>query len=248
MFVCQTNEFHLHEITHLQNLLRSQVEGLLISLSRDTNTYEHIERLTRKGFLLVLFDRYAEGIQASKVTVDNHAAAFQATEHLLANGCRRIGFLAGPPNLLISNQRLAGYRAALVKHGLSTSAEYIGHCDYTQENAISQTLNLMGRLPLPDGLLVVSDRIAFPAMYALKQQCVRIPEEVAVVSFNNEPLAALQVPSLTSVSQPIQEMGRETVRVFLKQVHAQGDPIAPETRVLETHLIVRESSLHRMPG
>ncbi|MBC8083049.1 MAG: LacI family DNA-binding transcriptional regulator [Hymenobacter sp.] len=243
VLVCQANESHLREITNIQNLVRSQVEGFLIALARDTNSYEHIERLTRKNIPLVLFDRYADGIAASKVVIDNYAAAFNATEHLIANGCQTIGFLAGPPHLLLSNQRVAGYQAALAQHGLHGRPELLLHCDFTPENAVAQTLKLISQHPTPDGLLVVSDRIAFPAMYVLRQEGVRIPDDLAIASFNNEPYAALQSPGLTSVSQPIQEMGVETVRLLLKQLNADSEQLPIETKVLSTQLVVRESSL-----
>lgn len=245
VLVCQSNESHLREIINIQNLLRGQVEGFIISLARDTTNFEHVERLIRKGFPLVLFDRYAEGIEASKVIVNNHQAAFNVAEHLIEQGCQRIGFLAGPPNLLISNQRLSGFRAALAQHGMSVNEEYVLHCDYTQENAIAQTLRLMSLPQPPDGLLVVSDRVAFPAMFALQQKGVRIPDDLAIASFNNEPFAALQSPSLTSVSQPIQEMGIETVRLLLRQLDAESDLPPLETKILDTQLIVRESSLRK---
>ncbi|RIV19467.1 LacI family transcriptional regulator [Fibrisoma montanum] len=246
VLVCQSNESYLRETMQIQNLLRSQVEGFILSLSRDTSNCAHVERLIQKNVPLVLFDRYADNMATSKVMVDNHEAAFKATEHLIENGCRRIAFLAGPPQLLLSNQRLAGYREALTKHGLYTGDQYVFHCDYTQENTLMQTLALMSLPQPPDGLLTVSDRIAYPAMYAMKQKGVRIPDDVAVVSFNNEPLSSLFSPSLTSISQPIQEMGMETVRLLLRQLEATDSPIAPETTVMPTQLVVRESSLRMM--
>lgn len=244
VLVCQTNESYLREITNIQNLMRSQVEGFIISLSRDTDNYEHVERLARKNIPLVLFDRYAESIDASKVIVDNQAAACKATEHLIENGCRRIGFLAGPPQLLLSNQRIAGYREALANHGLNVGDQYVVHCDYTQENTIMQALTLMSLPQPPDGVVMISDRVAYPAMYAMNQKGLRIPDDVAIVSFNNEPVSAFFSPALSSVSQPIQEMGTETVRLLLKQLDAADDiPVAKETRVMETQLVVRASSL-----
>ncbi len=243
VLVCQTNESYLREITNIQNLQRSQVEGFIISLSRDTDNYEHVERLARKNVPLVLFDRYAESIDVSKVIVDNEAAAFKATEHLIENGCQRIGFLAGPARLLLSNQRIKGYQAALDKHNLSVGDQYVLHGDYTQENTIMQTLALTSLPQPPDGIVTISDRVAFPAIYAMKQKGLRIPDDVAVVSFNNEPVSAFFSPALSSVSQPIQEMGTETVRLLLKQVEATVNPAPRETRIMETQLIVRASSL-----
>jgi len=248
VLVCQSNESYLREKTQMENLLRSQVEGFIISLSLDTNNCEHVERLVRKNIPLVLFDRYADSIRASKVIVDNFDAAFKATEHLVENGCKRIAFMAGPPQLLLSNQRIDGYRAALAKYGLPVSEQYILHCDYTQEDTLMQTLTMMNLPQPPDGLLTVSDRIAYPAMYALKQKGVRIPEDIAIVSFNNEPISMFVTPSLTSISQPIQSMGMETVRLLLKQLEATDlAPYVPETKVMPTELIVRESSMRKAP-
>lgn len=248
VLVCQTNESYLREITNIQNLLRSQVEGFIISLSRDTDNYEHVERLARKNIPLVLFDRYVESIDVSKVIVDNEAAAFKATEHLIENGCRRIGFLAGPARLLLSNQRIKGYQAALAKHDLQVGDQYIFHCDYTQENTIMQTLALTSLPQPPDGLITISDRVAYPAIYALKQKGLRVPDDVAVVSFNNEPVSAFFSPALSSISQPIQDMGTETVRLLLKQLDANDSTtVASETRIMETQLIVRASSLRPAP-
>ncbi|GAB4052186.1 LacI family DNA-binding transcriptional regulator [Spirosoma litoris] len=245
VLVCQTNESYLRETTNIQNLLRSQVEGFIISLSRDTDNYEHVERLVRKNIPLVLFDRYAESIDVSKVIVDNYAAAFKATEHLIENGCRRIGFLAGPTQLVLSNQRVAGYRAALAKHDLSVGDQYVFHCDYTEENTIMQTLALMSLPQPPDGIVVISDRMAYSTMYALKQKGLRIPEDVAIVSFNNEPVSALFSPTLSSINQPIQEMGTETVRLLLRELNATDTMVPKETKVMETQLIVRASSMRK---
>jgi DNA-binding LacI/PurR family transcriptional regulator len=244
VLVCQSNESSLRQKTQIENLQRSQVEGFIISLPRDTNDCEHVARLVRKNIPLVLVDRHTDSLPVSKVIVDNQDAAFKATEHLIENGCRRIGYLAGPPQLLLSNQRLTGYRAALLKHGLDAGNQYILHCDYTNENTLLQTMALMNLPHPPDGLLTISDRIAYPALFALNQKGVRIPDDVAIASFNNEPISAFLSPSLTSVSQPIQQMGAETIRLLLKQIES-GDEVTvePETVVMDTQLIIRESSM-----
>ncbi|WP_375445275.1 LacI family DNA-binding transcriptional regulator [uncultured Fibrella sp.] len=246
VLVCQSNESYLREATHIQNLLRSQVEGFIISLSRDTDNCEHVERLVRKGVPVVLFDRYSDTIAADKVIVNNHDAAFNATMHLLNNGCQRLAVLAGPPQLLISNERLAGYRAALASAGIAENKAYVLHCDFTPERTRLQTTALMKLPEPPDGLLTISDRIAFTALFALKERGVRVPDDLLVVSFNNEPLCDFLSPSLSSVSQPIQEMGMETVRLLLRQIEATDtDTYVPETKVMGTELVIRESSQKR---
>jgi DNA-binding LacI/PurR family transcriptional regulator len=241
VLVCQTQESYLREITNIQNLLRGQVEGLLISLSRDTDNCEHINKLVRKNIPLVIFDRYSSQIEASRVIIDNQKAAFEATQHLIDSGCQRIGYLAGTPHMLISNQRMEGYKEALEKNGMFFNERYVLHCDYTQDHVVSQTLALMNLAQAPDGILAVSDRVALPAIFALKSKGLRIPEDVALVGFNNEPLCSFLSPTLSSVSQQIQEMGSESVRLLLKQIESE-EKQAIETKVLATQLIVRESS------
>ena len=241
VIVCQTNESYLREKAQIQNMLNSQVEGFIISLACDSYDYEHINRLIRKQIPLVLFDRYTDKLEVSKVIVDNKQAAFKATCHLIENGCKKLSCLAGPPHLEISNQRLEGFKEALSSHGLLYDERYVSHSDFTQENTIIQANNMMSLAVPPDGILTMSDRIAFSTMYALKQKGIKIPEDVAMVSFNNEPTCMYLTPSLTSVNQPIREMGTQSVRLLLKQL--ESDKIEPETVILDTQLVIRESSL-----
>ncbi|MCU0393328.1 MAG: LacI family transcriptional regulator [Thermoflexibacter sp.] len=243
VLVCQTNESRAKEVINIQNLMRGQVEGLLISLSRETDDCEHIHKLLQKNVPLVLFDRYMNDLDASKVIVDNHTAAFKATEHLIENQCDRIGFLAGPPHLLISNQRLSGYKAALEKHGIAFDSRYVFHCDYTKENAINQTLAMMELHPAPNGIFTVSDRVALATIFALKSKGYRIPQDVAIVSFNNEPVCEFLTPSLSSISQPIDTIGKESVRLLLEQIESKEDQLPKKISILETDLVIRESSV-----
>jgi LacI family transcriptional regulator len=242
ILVAQTNESYVRETISIQNLLRSQVEGLILSLSRDTANFEHVERLVKKGLPIVLLDRTADIMSVSKVMVDNRAAAFKATEHLIEQGCRRIGFLAGPPQLSLSNQRVDGYLAAAAQYNVTAGGQYIRHCDYTNENTILQTLALMSLPYPPDGIVAISDRIAYPALYAMQQKGLVIPEDVAVVSFNNEPVSAYFSPTLSSINQPITEMATETVRLLLRQIESP-EALPFETKTFATQLIIRESSL-----
>ena len=116
VLVTQTNESYVRETVCIENLLRSRVEGLIISLSRDTVHLDHVEKLIKRGIPVILVDRTAESLAATRVIVDNQAAAFKATEHLIRQGCRRIGFLAGPAQLALSRQRVDGYLKAAAEY------------------------------------------------------------------------------------------------------------------------------------
>jgi LacI family transcriptional regulator len=241
VLVAQSHESQALEAAGVQNLLRAQVEGLLVALARDTTDYAHLHRLIERQVPLVFFDRHADGLPATAVVVDNQAAACQATQHLLASGRRRIAFLAGPPTLHLSNQRLAGYHQALAQAGLPPPPGYVRHVDYTAQTASREALALWQLPHPPDALLTVSDRVAYPAMHALRRAGARIPEQVALVSFNNEPACEYMTPSLSSVAQPLAQIGQAAVALLLAQIKAPK-PTLPQRVVLATELVVRASS------
>lgn len=242
LLLCQSNESYQREMTNLQDLMRGQVEGFIVSLSRETQHYEHFNRLIRKGIPLVIFDRYTDEIEASKVIINNREAARQAARHLIDNGCQRIAYLAGPPTMQISRERLAGYQDALQEAGLPFNETYILHGDYTQAFSIQQTNLLLNLRTPPDGILAVSDRIAIACLYALRQKGVRVPDDIAVAGFNDEPVSALFTPSLTSVAQPTVQIGEYAVELLLRQLYEADGDFVPETRILPAELKIRDSS------
>lgn len=241
VLLTQSNESYQRELTNIQDLTRGQVEGFIVSLSQETSQYEHFHRLIRKGIPLVLFDRESPELNVPKVVIDNRLAATQATRHLIENGCCRIAILAGPDYLSLTHQRMSGYCDALDQHGMAIDPALIAYGDYSQRAAIELTEQLMNRPEPPDGLVAVSDRLAVGAMMAFRQRGTRIPEDVALVSFNNEPVSELLSPPLSSVAQPILEMGRAAVELLIRQIESES-PLLPETRVFPTELIVRGSS------
>lgn len=245
LLIAQTQESFERELTNIQNLSRSQVEGIIISLSRETVNFDHLTRLQRRGIPLVFFDRDSEEIDASKVMVDNEQSAYEAVKHLIENGCKRIAFLAGPKNVSVSNQRRLGYLRALEEAGIQADANLIIHSDYFQDSAISKTHLLMKEVNRPDGILVVSDRLAIGVLIALRELNISVPDEVKMVSFNNEPICSLISPTISSISQPLEEIGRLSVELLLEQIEHKTDNPVPRVEVLKTKLIVRESSVRK---
>jgi DNA-binding LacI/PurR family transcriptional regulator len=240
LLLTQTSELYERELTNVQNLSRGQVEGFIISLSQETTDYEHLKRLQRKGIPLVFFDRDAADVDVSKVMVDNVGAAYEATKHLIENGCKRIAFLAGPTNVTVSNQRQTGYENALTDSGLMIDETLIVHGSYNLQQVIELTNYLIDLPNPPDGLVVVSDRLAIGAMSAMRARGVNVPEDLAIVSFNDEPICTIVTPTLTSVSQPTMEMGRMAMSLLINQIEKEGSP--SEVKVFKTGLKIRESS------
>lgn len=242
LLITQTQESYERELVNIQNLSRSQVEGFIISLSRETENLDHIRRLQKRGTPLVFFDRDSDEIATSKIMVDNEESAYEAVKHLIENGCKRIAFLAGPKNVSVSNQRRAGYLRALEEAGIPADPSLILHSDYFQDTAISQTHILMKGAKRPDGILVVSDRLAIGVLVALKELNISVPGEVKIVSFNNEPICSVLSPSISSVAQPLDEIGRLAVELLVEQIEKKSSEDFPKIKVLKTKLVVRESS------
>lgn len=243
LLLTQTSELYERELTNVQNLSRGQVEGFIVSISQETTDFEHLKRLKRKGIPLVFFDRDADEIDVPKVMVDNVGAAYEATKHLIENGSKRIAFLAGPSNVTVSNLRQSGYEKAIQDSGLDLDESLVVHGNYNLQQAIKLTNELLELDNPPDGLVVVSDRLAVGAIAALRKKNVRIPEDVAIVSFNDEPICAIVTPTLTSVSQPTFEMGKMAITLLINQIENPDSVDKPEVIVFKTELKIRESSL-----
>jgi LacI family transcriptional regulator/LacI family repressor for deo operon, udp, cdd, tsx, nupC, and nupG len=245
VMICQSNESYEMEMANTRALLASRVDGILASVTRETRNFDHFRTLHRKGIPVVFFNRVCEELDVSKVVVDDYEGAFMAVEHLITTGRKRIAHLAGPDSLLISRKRLKGYTDALRKYGLPVDEELIIHYDLTPEKAIIYVKHLLDLPNPPDALFAINDPTAIAAMLVIKDKGLRIPQNIAVVGFSNDPSSALIEPGLTTVAQPVFDIGREAAQLFLEQVDIDPKEYTPKTKVLQTKLIVRGSSVNK---
>ncbi len=245
VMVCQSNESFGRETLNARRLMNSLVDGFIISVSSETKVFEHFQKIQHKNIPMVMFDRTSPHLSSPKVILDNYSGGYQATEHLITQGYKRIAILAGPKNLTISNQRLEGYLAALKKHKIKSTPELIAHCEFNQEFAYNATLDLLQSKKRPDAIFTVSDRMAIGAMLAIKEKGLLMPKDIGLVGFNNEPVTSLVTPTISSVEQPAFEMGKTAAKLFIEQLHKGDEDRENVEIVLKPKLIVRESSLLR---
>ena len=245
LIICQSSESFQKEKKQLLTLIASRVDGLLVSLSKETSSYEHLQAVYDKGIPLVMFDRTCEAINSSKVTVDDLEGAFKATVHLLERGYRRIAHISGPAHLSISQKRMEGYLKAHRFYGLEPKAALIHHCTFLKEEVIRITHQLMNLPKPPDALFAINDGVALQAMQTIKSKGFKIPEDIALVGFTNTPDAALLEPSLTTVAQPSYQLGQMAATHILEQIR-HPEAFTPRSIVLNTDLVVRESSKRRV--
>ncbi|MCR9016540.1 LacI family DNA-binding transcriptional regulator [Aquiflexum gelatinilyticum] len=241
IMICQSNESFDQEKANIRTLVSSQVDGLLISLSRETKTYEHLQDIFDRGIPFIMFDRVTEEIPVSKITVDDAHGAYLVVKHLLDQGCRKIAYFSGPEDLYISKKRKEGYLEALAEYGLSEKESKVYFTDLTPEMNRQVTIEMLESGDLPDAIFAMIDPVAVDVMIVLKEKGIKIPEQIALAGFTNNPTSAVVEPSLTTVSQPGYEMGQLAANHLLDQLE-EIVPDDPQSFVLLTTLVPRNSS------
>ena len=241
VMVCQSNESFGREIVNTRRLLDSLVDGFIVSVSSETKVFDHLRKIQEK-MPMVVFDRVTPFLTAPSVRIDNEEGGFLATEHLIEQGYKRIAILAGPKYLGISSNRLEGYMRALKKHKLKPDNDLIINCDFNQQYAYVATQELLAMKKRPDAIFTISDRMAIGAMLAIKEKGLRMPHDIGLVGFNNEPVTSLVTPGISSVDQPAFELGKVAAKLFIESMHNKNGEMNHVEEVLKPKLMVRESS------
>ncbi|AQG81973.1 LacI family DNA-binding transcriptional regulator [Spirosoma montaniterrae] len=239
--ICQSGESYETEVANARTLLANRVDGLMVSHTKETRNFDHLRTFQRKGIPVVFFNRVCEDMTVPNVTVDDYRGAFVAVEHLIQTGRRRIAHLAGPDSLPNSRNRLNGYHDALLHYGLPVDNELIISYDLTLEKVNIYVNHLLNLPHPPDALFAMNDPAAIEALRVCRSRGIRVPAELAIVGFSDDPVSELVEPSLTTVAQPMAEIGRETARLLLNALHGPVSDV-PEQVMLPTQLIVRRSS------
>ena len=242
VMICQSNENYEREADSIDALLSARVDGLLVSISRETSDLEHLKKVVSDGMPMVFFDRLVEGMNASSVIVDDYQGAYDAVEHLIKQCCKDIVHLSGPDNLIIARKRKEGYISALEDHDIPVISSNILECRFgTEEEGEIAMDHLLSSGRRIDGVFANNDMAALGAIKSAKKAKIKIPEEIAIIGFSNWQFSSLINPSLSSVAQPGYEMGREAAKLIFQEINnaSNGKSVI---KILDTELIIRESS------
>ncbi len=245
IMVCQSNESYQTEVDNLNALMQSQVDGIIISLSRQTTDYRHITGLNETGTPIVMFNRVIENLNIAKVLVDDYQGTCEVVEHLIKSGARKIAHIAGPEGILLADKRRRAFIDTLQKYKVAVRKEWIVSGDFSIESGMQCMKKIFSTGKMPDAVFAVCDAMAFGAMKVIKEKKLNIPEHIALAGFTNETMASLVEPQLTTVAQPIYEIGKTAAELLIKQINSSPDSFLPEKKVLKTRLIIRGSSLKR---
>ncbi|MDX1940848.1 MAG: LacI family DNA-binding transcriptional regulator [Saprospiraceae bacterium] len=243
VMIFQSNESYEREVANVGHIVARRVDGLLISISNQTSDVNHLKELHEQGLPIVLFDRVSDEIHTHKVVTDNFKGAFQATEHLILSGRRRIAHLTSSSFLYIAKERLAGYRAALEKHDIPFDERLIYFSKaFDSEYVRNSVEELLMLNPKPDAFFTASDRLALGCLEALHELNVKIPREIALIGFTNLRAAHLLSPALSTVCQPAFDMGKTAAGLLLDLIESKKKPIEFKTINLQTEIVIRKSS------
>ena len=229
----------------IHSLFSNRVDGLITSLSMQTNEFEHFQLFTNKNIPLVFFDRIAPQLETNKIVVDDFACGFKATQHLIDQGYKRIAHLAGPTVLNTYYERMEGYKDALTKNSLPAEDELIIFNKLTRIDGQEAIKKLLALKNPPDAVFCGNDTSALSMIVYLKSIGIRIPEDFGIVGFSNEPFSEVVTPSISTLKQPAYEMGQKAAQLILNEIENKQTPRSYQTITMPTELIVRESSMKK---
>lgn len=243
VIISQSNDSYENEVNNAKALYDSRISGLIVSLGMETEDTSHFQRFKDKDIPIVFVDRVPDQFNSYRVIIDNYLAGYRATQHLIDEGCKRIAHFAGAQHLNVYNLRKKGYLDALRDSGLEIDERLI--CDLKTMSAAEgreATKELLNLPEPPDGIFSANDTAAVSAILTAKEKGIDIPGELAVIGFNDDPVASIVEPSLSSVSHPAKRMGEIAAQRILEHSNASLHANISEISMLDTEVIVRNSS------
>jgi len=243
LIVSQSLEKMAHEINSTELMTSNRVAGVLASLAYDTGNVSHFENLTKKNIPVIFFDRVQklEGVPA--VFIDNVKAGYEVTDHLVQQGCKNIMHVTASQLQNVYADRYKGYRQALAKHGLPFVEGMVAITNLSGQDGVEIAEKIMKMAVKPDGIFFANDTCAVNCMVTLKKNGIRIPQDVAIAGFNNDPVTCLAEPNLTTVDYNGFAMGKLVARMLINHLNHKSSWQDMESVILKSNLIVRASSL-----
>lgn len=243
VIISQTHEDAERELDIIQNLLNAQVDGILISTSLLQQEKKRLEPLLKKNTPLIFFDRTLDFSGIISVTIDDYQGGFDATLHLIEQGCKRIAHFYVDQGIELYEKRLQGYTDALVQNGFDVIPEYVISLKNNMEAGMEAAKKLMNLPVPPDAIFSSTDNGLLGALKYLQRLSIKIPEDFCVVGFSNEPFTQFMEPSISSVDQSPVEMGRVAAKVLLEQLESGHNIKIHKKVIIPSKLIIRKSSL-----
>jgi LacI family transcriptional regulator len=239
----QSNESRDYEEKGLETFLSARVDGILVSIAKDTTDYSHFNEIKERGIPILFFDRTNDDLGIDSVVIDDYKGAFLATEHLIMQGYKRIAHISGPQHLKNFYDRLRGYMGALQAHKIKVDPSIIFNGNISIESGRDGVRKFLSLNKPPDAVFATEDFTALGVISELKERKVRIPEEFGVVGFANELFGKHITPTLSTIDQQTIQLGRSALDLLVDRIESKEmEPYKQQKIVLEPLFIFRESS------
>jgi LacI family transcriptional regulator len=245
LIITHSSESYTKEIANAKNLFHKRVDGLIASLAFDTPDLNHFNPYIDKGVPVMFVDRVEQDGNNTVVIIDNAKCGYQATAHLIEQGCKRIAHITSSLKRNVYSQRYKGYRDALFENGIPLNEKLLFVKDLSEKSGVEAALEILKMKPLPDGAFITNDFVAAVCMRTLKEHGIKIPADIAVVGFNNDAIGKLIEPTLTTINYPGKEMGEIAARNLVNHLKGVSDMHQTNTIIVRTELIIRNSSLKK---
>ncbi|TDD99520.1 LacI family DNA-binding transcriptional regulator [Flavobacterium cellulosilyticum] len=244
VIIMQSHDSYKEEVSMAKSLYSSRVSGVICSLSMETRDTSHFQQFVTSNIPLVFVDRVPKDFNTFRVIIDNYAAGYKATKHLIEQGCTRIAHLtAGSEFGNLYSERKRGYKDALKDFNLPIEEELIVNLKSVSYEEGERESNILFDLPNPpDGIFASGDIIGVSAIQTAKKRGIKIPEELAVIGFNNDPISHIIEPNLSTITHPASKMGKASAEIILKNLKSLKRHEIKEITFLNTEVLVRESS------
>ncbi|MCK5730183.1 MAG: LacI family DNA-binding transcriptional regulator [Draconibacterium sp.] len=228
------------KITH--TLFSNRVDGLIISLGMNTIDFSHLKLFSDKNIPLVFFDRVVDEIEAHKIVVDDFDCGYLATKHLIEQGAKRVAHIGGSLNIKIYKNRQDGYIKAIKESGFEIEESLIVNNSLTREDGTNAAKKLFRNKKLPDAIFCANDTTALSVIIYLRENNIKVPENVLLVGFSNEPFSEVVTPPISTIKQPGFLMGKKAAELIIHQINNKNTKQNFETITMPTELIIRNSS------
>ena len=245
LIIAHSSENYEKEKANARNLFHKRVDGLIASLSFDTPDLDHFQPYIDKGVPVMFFDRVEQDGNKTVVIIDNAKCGYQATQHLIDQGCRKIVHLTSSLKRNVYSQRYKGYQDALFDNGIPSDEKLLIVNDLSEKAGIESAMQILKMKPRPDGIFITNDFVAAVCMRTLKEHGISIPGDIAIVGFNNDAIGKLIEPTLTTINYPGIDMGEIAARNLVNHLKGISNIHYTNTIIVRTELIVRKSSLKK---
>lgn len=245
LIIAHSSESYIKEAANARNLFHKRVDGLIASLAFDTTDLDHFKPYIDKGVPVLFFDRVEQDSKNTVVIIDNAKCGYEATKHLVEQGCKRIVHVTSSLKRNVYSQRYKGYRDALFDFGIEFKENMLLVGDLSEKAGIEAAMKILKMKPFPDGAFITNDFVAAVCMRTLKEHGVSIPDDIAIIGFNNDAIGKLIEPALSTINYPGEDMGEIVARNLINHLKGISNIQQTNTIIVRSELIIRKSSLKK---